>query len=127
MIDRSLVDLYVDTVVLGIVIIQTVIIILSRHEINRSHDEIRDMRHLLVDAAKLISSETKRKISHTKAFDRLTDPDAIIEDMERTADIIEARQANRLHSPRHDAGPPARIFRPRIRAKLPSNWNPPRP
>ena len=45
---------------------------------------------------------------------------------ERTADILEARAANRLTAPRPDAGPPAIVHRPRgMRAKLPTRWNPP--
>jgi hypothetical protein len=125
--DRALVDLVVDTVVLIICIIQTAIIVASRKEIDRSHNEIRDLRHLLIDAGKLISEETKRKMKHSSALDRLTDPNSILEDMERTADVIETRQANRLYAPRPDAGPPAKIHRPRIRSRLPRTWNPPRP
>ena len=77
-------------------------------------------------ARKLISVETKRKQAHSDAFERLTDPESIAADMERGADIIEARNANRLTKPREDAGPPARVYRPPMRSKLPSGWNPPR-
>lgn len=73
----------------------------------------------------LVSEETKRKVKHTQAFENLTDPDKIVEEMERSADIMEARQANRLLAPRPDAGPPARVFRPRFIGRRASFWNPP--
>lgn len=75
----------------------------------------------------LVSEETKRKVKHTEAFENLVDPDKIQAEMERGADIIEARQANRLLAPRPDAGPPARVFRPKLVGKRASFWNPPRP
>jgi pyridoxal/pyridoxine/pyridoxamine kinase len=55
---------------------------------------------------------------HEKAFKNLTDPDAILADMERGAVAMEALQANRSRMIREDAGPHARIIRPKnIRAK----------
>ena len=73
----------------------------------------------------LISEETKRKVAHTKAFENLTDTDKIVEEMERGADIVEARQANRLLAPRPDAGSTAKVFRPRFIGRRASFWNPP--
>lgn len=75
----------------------------------------------------LATEETKRKVLHSQLLSDLTDEDKIMADMERGADIIEARQANRLTVPRTDAGPPARVFRPKMRGKRQSSWNPPRP
>lgn len=74
----------------------------------------------------LVSEETKRKQLHAQLYEDLTDPDKIQEDMERGADIVEARQGNRLLAPRPDAGPPARVFRPKFVGKRASFWNPPR-
>ena len=82
----------------------------------------RDFR----SSEKLISEETKRKEAFSKAFVLLTDEDAIMADMERGADILEARQANRLTKPREDAGPPARVWRGNMRPKIPSTWVPPK-
>jgi hypothetical protein len=75
-------------------------------------------------ALDLILAENVRKQAHTDAFKKLTDVDSIVEDMERGADVMEARNANRLTKPREDAGPPARVYRPRLRSKLPSPWTP---
>jgi hypothetical protein len=83
----------------------------------------------LDSARKLISAETERKQAHSDAFERLTDPDAIMADMERGADIIEARNAHRLTKPREDAGPPARVWRPKVLrggASRRGAWYPPR-
>lgn len=67
---------------------------------------------------KLIMAEKERKNQHAKAFKRLTDPDAILEDMERGAQIVEMRNANRSSVPREDAGPAAKIYTPQLRAKV---------
>lgn len=74
-----------------------------------------------------LAQDKKRKAAYTKALEDLTDPDKIQEDMERGADILEARQANRLMAPRPDAGPPARVHRPKFVGKRATFWNPPRP
>jgi len=72
-------------------------------------------------------AEIDRKNAHTEAFKKLTDPDWIQEEFERGADVMEARTANRLTKPREDAGPPAKVYRPQLRSKLPSPWTPPKP
>jgi len=78
-------------------------------------------------ANELISEETKRKAAHTKAFERMVDPEAILEEMETAAQRREMHDANRTTLPREDAeGPHAKVWRPKMRAKLPSPWNPPR-
>jgi hypothetical protein len=81
-------------------------------------------------AERLISEETKRKVAHTKAFERLTDPEAIVDDFEasaiQNAKALEALQANRTTEVRDDAGPHAVVHRVRkMRPKIPSLWNPP--
>lgn len=70
-------------------------------------------------AYNLITVETKRKEEHAKALKRLTDPDFIVEDMEKGARLREMRDANRFTLPRDDAGPPAKVYTPTMRAKLP--------
>lgn len=72
-------------------------------------------------AAKLIFTETKKNNEHLRAFKRLTDPDLIAEDMEKGARLREMRDANRDTLPREDAGPPARVYSPRLRAKVPKS------
>lgn len=64
------------------------------------------------DAANLYRGKT----AHEKVirslqidFKRFTSPEAINDDMEIVADLIETRQADRLSMPRPDAGPPAII------------------
>lgn len=70
---------------------------------------------------KLILTENDRRAAQAKALKRLTDPDSILEDMERGARMREMRDANRTTLPREDAGPPARVYTPSMRAKLPKS------
>lgn len=60
-------------------------------------------------------------------YQELADPERIMDEMERGARLREMRDANRTTLPRDDAvGQNARVFRPKMRGKLPSRWNPPR-
>lgn len=65
------------------------------------------------EAQHLISEETKRKESHTKAFEDLVNPDKIDSELERSARLHEAWNAKRTSMPREDAGPPAVIHAPK--------------
>ena len=86
----------------------------------------RRQARLLKTASELISLEAQRKRLHLQELERLTNQEEIIADMERGADIMEARTANRLTKPRPDAGPPAKIHRPKaMRRKVSGWWNPP--
>lgn len=68
--------------------------------------------------------EVERKRDHL--YHQLADPDRILEEMEKGARLREMHDANRTTLPRDDAtGQNARVFRPRMRSKLPSRWNPP--
>ena len=62
----------------------------------------------------------------TKLYEELADPDKILEEMEKGARLREMHDASRTTLPRDDAtGQHARVFRPKMRGKLPSNqWNP---
>ena len=59
-------------------------------------------------------------------LDNLTDPGAVeFTELEETGAII-TEASNRTTAVRPDAGPPARVHRPKaMRAKLPTRWNPP--
>ena len=70
-------------------------------------------------AIKLILVETERKKYQTEAFKRLSDPEEIHKDMENGARMREMYDANRKILPREDAGPPAKIYTPSLRAKTP--------
>lgn len=70
-------------------------------------------------ALKLIVAEAKRREQQTEALKRLTDPDLIADEMEKGARHREMYDANRTTLPREDAGPPARIYTPQMRAKIP--------
>lgn len=70
----------------------------------------------------LISAETERKDAHTKAFETLSDPDKIVEEMEKSSDATEMRVARRRLRPRPDAGAPAKVYRPKIRKMYPRSW-----
>ena len=68
---------------------------------------------------KLVLTEAKRREAHTLALKRLTDPDAIALDMEKGARMREMYDANRSTLPREDAGPPAKVYSPKLRANVP--------
>ncbi len=72
-------------------------------------------------ALKLIFVETQRKAEYAKALKRLTNPESIEEDMEKGARMREMHDANRTALPREDAGPPARVYSPKLRANLPKS------
>lgn len=69
----------------------------------------------LKSAEILISAETLRKQTHTKAFEKLTDVATIESEMEASASASELRAANRLATIRENAGPHARIWKPKLR------------
>lgn len=103
-------------IVIGMALIVTLLIMRIK-EANRQIDQLIEIGLAEID----------RKKAHTEAFKKLVDPDWIQEEFERGADVMEARNANRLTKPREDAGPPAKVYRPKLRGKLPSPWTPPRP
>lgn len=73
-------------------------------------------------ARDLIEAETERKESHTRAFEVLSNPDLIAEEMERSSEATEMRIARRTTLPREDAGPPAKVYRPKLHKKYPKSW-----
>ena len=73
------------------------------------------------NSMKLILTESERRAAQAQALKRLSDPDAILEDMERGARLREMRDANRTTLPREDAGPPAKVYTPTMRAKVPKS------
>lgn len=70
-------------------------------------------------AIELILAERKRKEEQAKVLRRLTDPESILIEMEKGARIREMRDANRTTLPREDAGPPAKVYTPTLRANVP--------
>lgn len=70
----------------------------------------------------LISAETERKETHTKAFQVLSNPELIEDEMEKSALATEMRVARRTTLPRDDAGPPAKVYRPKISKRYPKSW-----
>lgn len=71
------------------------------------------------NSMKLILTEADRRASQARALKRLTDPDVIMEDMERGARMREMYDANRTTLPREDAGPPAKVYSTKLRANVP--------
>lgn len=65
-------------------------------------------------------------IPHQKIYQKLTNVDEIEKDFEKSARLREMRDANRTTLPRENTGPPAKVYRPKLRGKRPSGWNPPR-
>lgn len=74
-------------------------------------------------AIKLILVETERRKYQAKAFQRLSDPETIAKEMENGARAREMYDANRTVLPREDAGPPAKVYTPSLRAKTPRFQN----
>ena len=70
----------------------------------------------------MIESDSNRNKAHTKAFETLSDADKIVEEMERSANVTEMRIARRTTLPREDAGPPAKVYRPKIHKRYPRSW-----
>lgn len=72
-------------------------------------------REELTVARELISAETERKVEHHKQLKRLTDPETLQQDMEKSAAYVDQMLApERTTMPRTDQqGPPARIHRPK--------------
>lgn len=60
-------------------------------------------------------------------YDKLADPARIEADFEKSARAREMYDANRTTLPREGAGPPAKIYRPKMRGKKPGNWRIQRP
>lgn len=84
-----------------------------------AEDKISTMSTAYNSAMKLILVEKRRKEEAAKALKRLTDPEAIADDMERGARMREMHDANRTTLPREDAGPPAKVYTPTLRSKVP--------
>ena len=70
-------------------------------------------------SVELIEKQSQLSSLQVLALKRLTDPEAIMEDMEKGARMREMYDANRTVLPREDAGPPAKVYSPNLRAKVP--------
>lgn len=82
------------------------------------------MVHWLYVLDKRITAMEKKR---EQLYSSLADPERILEEMEIGARLREMKDANRTTLPRDDAtGQNARVFRPKMRGKLPTQWNPPR-
>jgi len=60
-------------------------------------------------------------------YEKLADPAQIEADFEKSARAREMRDAQRTTLPRPDAGPPAKVWRPKMRGAKPGNWRVNRP
>lgn len=87
--------------------------------IKRNEIRIDDLATAYNSASRLLSLEIERKKNQLDALKRLTDPASIEEDMEKGARMREMYDANRTTLPREDAGPPAKIYSLKLRAKVP--------
>lgn len=92
------------------------------YQINKSRKKIKEMELAYAAALALIIEETRRKKQHNKILKRLTNPESIAEDMERGARAREMHDAKRSVLPREDAGPPAKVYSPKLRANLPRSY-----
>lgn len=96
-----------------------------QNRIKKNEERLAALSTAYKAAIKLILTETKKRDEHARALKRLTDPDSIVEDMEKGARMREMHDANRSLLPREDAGPPAKVYSPRLRAKVPKATNKP--
>lgn len=87
--------------------------------IKKDEKQLASLAGAYNDALKLIQLEIERRDAQVKAFQRLTNQELIMEDMEKGARMREMRDANRNLLPRPDAGPPAKVYTPTLRAKVP--------
>lgn len=94
-------------------------LVYAGYEIKQSKEKIKEMRLAYAAALELIVVETQRRVEHTKALKRLTDPESIADEMERGARKREMYDANRNLLPRENAGPPAKVYSPKLRANVP--------
>lgn len=79
-----------------------------------------------LDRVEEICERRRRAVDALDSIVRnLNDPVKIQADMERSATAQEMRAANRTTMPRENTGPPAKVYRPKLRNKPPSHWNPP--
>ena len=88
----------------------------------RHAKQVKDLTEEFQAAHSLLVAEEQRKEAHTKAFEVLSNPDLIEDEMEKSARATEMRIARRTTLPREDAGPPAKIYRPRVKKKYPRSW-----
>lgn len=103
----------------GLWVGSTVYYFLLIKEINEVRSKANAMEAAYKAAIKIILVETERKKYQTEAFKRLSDPEEIRKDMENSARSREMYDANRTILPREDAGPPAKVYTPLLRAKTP--------
>lgn len=103
------------------IVLLWIVFILQQREIKQLAKKLKALDAAYKAASKLIFVETKRKAEHIDALKRLTDPKLIEEDMEKGARLREMHDANRTTLPREDAGPPAKVYSPRLRAKVPKS------
>ena len=110
----------VQWILLGLCWISSIVYyFIVRSEIKDLKAKHRNLAAAYKAASKLIFVETKRRTEHLKAAKRLTDPESIVDDMEKGARLREMYDANRTTLPREDAGPPAKVYTPTMRAKVP--------
>jgi hypothetical protein len=93
-----------------------------RKAIKENAEFLQKMEEDFETARGLIEAETERKESHTRAFEVLSNPDLIAEEMDRSAEATEMRIARRTTLPREDAGPSAKVYRPKIHKRYPKSW-----
>jgi hypothetical protein len=103
----------------GLWVGSTVYYFLLLKEIGEVRAKANAMEAAYKAAIKIILVETERKKYQTEAFKRLSNPETIANEMENGARAREMYDANRTVLPREDAGPPAKIYTPFLRAKTP--------
>lgn len=67
------------------------------------------------------------KDNRVRFYQSLADPKLIEAEMEKSARAREMRDAQRTTLPREGAGPPAKVYRPKLRGAKPGNWRVQRP
>lgn len=75
---------------------------------------------------RILEELSKHRKVRDVLYAEFADPAKIEEDFERSARLREMRDANRTTLPREGAGPPAKVYRPKMRNKRPGDWRQPR-
>lgn len=85
-------------------------------------EALQDQSELIEKIYDLQARLDKHEEVRENLYRKLADPETIQEELEKSADLREMRDAERATLPREDAGPPAVIHRPVVRGVRSGSW-----
>jgi len=105
-------------------IVQSVILIVLAFANIYNSKSINLQRKRITELETLVMEHNERRI---KLYEELADPAKVEADFEKSARAREMRDAQRTTLPREGAGPPAKLYNPKMRGTKPGNWRIQRP